>query len=258
LVAADCESAVCAGEGCNRESDLCCQAPACDDDVRNGTEPNIDCGNTACGLCPINSPCSANAQCSTDLCQAGSCRPQLCADGVENGSETDVDCGGADPRCRRCQPGEDCTGPADCASGICTNGSCVNCFDGIRNGTETGVDCGGACLRCPGEECDGDNGCASGVCEADLCCGGDRVHCTRCALFLADDIIDCESNGEGAINDCEAFLQCLADNPDVCSVQSAPGCAAAGNVCSRESFGGATGPGVLLATAILVAAQCDL
>ncbi len=256
LEAADCESAVCAGEGCSLDSALCCQAPSCDDDVLNGTEPNVDCGNAACGLCPINSPCSVNAQCNTDLCQAGSCRPQPCADGLENGTETDLDCGGADARCRRCQPGEDCAVPADCASGVCTNGSCVNCFDGFRNGAETGVDCGGVCLRCPGEECDGDNGCASGVCEADLCCGGDRVHCTRCALFLADDIIDCESNGDEAINDCEAFLQCLADNSDVCSVQSAPGCA--DTACPKASFGGAAGPGIVLATQILGAAQCDL
>ena len=256
LEAADCSSAVCTGEGCSLDNDLCCQAPSCDDDVQNGAEPQIDCGNGACGLCPINNPCSANGQCTTNLCQTGLCRPQPCFDGQENGNESDVDCGGTDPLCRRCQPGEDCLGNADCASNLCTNGACVNCFDGVRNGTETGVDCGGVCLRCPGEECDGDNGCASGVCEADLCCGGDRVHCTRCALFLADDIIDCESNGAAAVNDCEAFLQCLADNSAVCSVQSAPGCI--DNACPHASFGGDGGPGLVLATQILVAAQCDL
>ncbi|MFT3767107.1 MAG: DNRLRE domain-containing protein [Minicystis sp.] len=45
-----------------------------------------------------------------------------------------------------------CTGPAQCASGVCAGGICQppSCTDGVKNGTETGPDCGRSCQACPG------------------------------------------------------------------------------------------------------------
>src|SRR6185436_20089437 len=62
-IGADCQSAVCRGTGCAPGVALCCHAPRCDDGVRNNNEPVTDCGNAACGGCPLGSPCGANAQC---------------------------------------------------------------------------------------------------------------------------------------------------------------------------------------------------
>ncbi|MEO8180305.1 MAG: hypothetical protein ABI895_15825 [Deltaproteobacteria bacterium] len=255
-VAGDCQSGVCAG-GCAAGIDRCCQAASCDDGVRNGNEPVTDCGNAACGGCGIGSPCGAGRECASGLCQAGSCQLTPCGNGVRSGSETDIDCGGNDPGCARCEVGDRCTGNADCASNSCVNGACADCGDGRRNGTEIAVDCGGVCGPCgPGDACTVDADCQSGVCEDRSCCGGDRVDCTRCARRLVT-AINCNSNGPGAAPNCEAFLDCLADNPGVCPIRYAPGCSdEPGSVCDNRVFGGTTGPGVGLADAILGSAQC--
>jgi hypothetical protein len=71
--------------------------------------------------------------------------------------------------------------------------------------------------------------------------------------------IDCHSNGDEATNDCDAFLQCLTDNAGVCATLSAAGCSTQPeDVCYHESYGGFSGPGIILAGAILVRARCEL
>lgn len=45
-----------------------------------------------------------------------------CENGVVDGDESDVDCGGT---CDVCADGRACGDPADCASGICEDGTCV-------------------------------------------------------------------------------------------------------------------------------------
>jgi hypothetical protein len=56
-----------------------------------------------------------------------------CKDNKRNGGETDVDCGGG--KCARCQIGQICNGPNDCASARCVGGTCQACV----NNTECGV-----------------------------------------------------------------------------------------------------------------------
>jgi hypothetical protein len=253
----DCQSGVCRSGGCDPGVERCCQAPSCDDGVQNGGEPSIDCGNAGCGLCPLNNPCTQNGQCASGACVGGSCQLGPCADGVTNGSETDTDCGGENPACERCAPGDTCARNQDCASGSCLDGQCAACADGVRNGNETDRDCGGSCGACePGEECNIDTDCQSGACQDGRCCGGVLVDCTRCARRLAG-ALTCNANGPGAAPNCEAFLDCLADNPDVCPIRYSPGCSDdPGGVCNHTNFGGNTGPGVALADAILGTASC--
>jgi hypothetical protein len=204
----DCQSRVCNSRRCGPGIDSCCQAPSCSDGVANGTEPVADCGNAACGACPVNSPCTANGQCGSGLCQAGSCRLPPCANLQQDGTESDIDCGG---NCGACVPGLLCSADADCQSGACEDGRC---------------------------------------------CGGVLGDCTRCARRLVLGLT-CSTNGDAALSDCEAFLQCLADNPSVCPVRHADGCSdAPEDPCFHESFGGNAGPGVVLADSILGTAQC--
>jgi hypothetical protein len=246
----DCSSGVCG-------DDATCAEPRCDDGVTNGNEPFTDCGNAECGPCPDGSACSDDAQCANERCRAGICRPRLCADGERNGTETDTDCGGGNAGCARCVAGDSCAVGSDCVSRSCVNGSCSSCGDGERNGTETGVDCGGSCGPCaPGGGCQIDADCQSAACEDGRCCGGTRVDCTRCARRLAQTL-NCNSNGANGAAQCEAFLDCLADNANSCPVRYEPGCTDdPGGVCNHTNFGGNTGPGVLLADAILGTAAC--
>jgi len=140
---------------------------------------------------------------------------------------------------------------------VCENGTCAACGDGVRNGTESDIDCGGNCGACvPGLICNADADCQSGACEDGRCCGGLLGDCTRCARRLAPGIT-CSTNGEAAVGNCQAFLQCLADNPGACPVRHADGCSdAPEDPCYHESFGGNFGPGVVLADSILGTAQC--
>jgi hypothetical protein len=255
--AQDCQSRVCDVQGCAPGLLRCCQAPSCADAVANGTESSADCGNAACGPCPLGRSCTADRQCSSGFCQEGACRIQPCADGDRNGTETDVDCGGGNADCARCALGRSCVNDTDCGAGACLTGVCADCADQARNGTETAVDCGGVCPSCaPGEACRADADCQSGACQDGRCCGGASVDCTRCARRLAT-VISCATNGIAAQPDCDAFLQCLSDNSEICSVRSAPGCSEdPGGVCDHVRFGGNGGPGLALADAILGTARC--
>ncbi len=145
-----------------------CQAAACTDGVKNGSETDTDCGGSCVGtspLCDVNELCTAgtdcvfgscgtNNVCATPPCQ---CQDPACTDGVKNGSETDTDCGGScvgtSPLC---DVNELCTAGTDCIYGSCgvdnVCGSppcqCQNpaCTDGVKNGSETDTDCGGSCV----------------------------------------------------------------------------------------------------------------
>lgn len=257
--APDCQAGVCGAAGCDVGEERCCQAPSCSDGVRNGTEPQVDCGNPDCGLCPLNRACNADAQCQSAFCQAGSCRVLPCADGTQNGSESDQDCGGTDARCRRCALGEDCNSVADCNGGAaCVNGVCAACADGEKNGNETDIDCGGACGACaPGLLCNADADCQRGVCEDGRCCGGVLVDCTRCARRMAQNLSCSNTTDATARSNCDRFLDCLADHPTECPVRHAEFCSAdPGGVCNHLSFGGNGGPGLVLADSILGSASC--
>jgi cysteine-rich repeat protein len=96
---------------------------------------------------------------------------ETCTDGALNNGETDVDCGGAN--CAGCGDGNICQAGSDCASGICTGGTCQvpACDDGVKNGGEGDVDCGGTCpTQCAdGSTCGAPGDCVSGVCTGGLC-----------------------------------------------------------------------------------------
>ncbi len=172
--AADCLSGVCRVGGCPPGVATCCQVPTCNDDVANGSEPVVDCGNLACGLCLIGSGCLQDQNCASGFCQQGSCAdPGTCTDGAQNGTESDTDCGG--DRCPNCLDLRSCREDADCNNNNCDpNGICISCGDATLNGTETDEDCGGDdpfCRRCnPGESCEITSDCLAGsICQNGFC-----------------------------------------------------------------------------------------
>lgn len=69
-----------------------------------------------------------------------------CTDQTRNGNETDVDCGGS---CPKCGTGAMCGVPADCTSGLCPSGLCVepsSCTWAVDCGS--GVCSNGTCAAC--------------------------------------------------------------------------------------------------------------
>jgi len=140
--------------------------------VRNGAEPQVDCGNAACGLCPLGNPCTADGECQTGFCQNQSCAdPGSCADGLRNGRETSIDCGGGN--CPRCPDRRACSQASDCVNANCLDNVCISCGDGFLDGSETDLDCGGAdpaCARCnPGGRCLIGSDCSTGFCSNGFC-----------------------------------------------------------------------------------------
>ena len=93
-------------------------------------------------------------------------------DTIDEPADTDVDRPDTDlpPPDTDLEP--ECSGPEDCASGVCEDGSCAEptCDDGVLNGSESDVDCGGDCGPCDdGAACLGPDDCVSDVCAAGTC-----------------------------------------------------------------------------------------
>ena len=104
--------------------------------------------------------------CSSGNCQGGRCLAATCSDGFKNGSETGVDCGGA---CKRCVSGLGCTNRNDCASNLCSGGTCQAC-----TGFPCDTDANGGCI-CYQSATGGEH-----VCSTRVQTGGFVQDCNAC------------------------------------------------------------------------------
>ena len=94
----------------------------CFDQMKDGTETDVDCGGPSCTPCPPAKHCAGPADCQSKVCKAGVCQTATCSDGATNDEETDVDCGG--PTCGQCADGRGCAVDDDYLSGACVLGAC--------------------------------------------------------------------------------------------------------------------------------------
>lgn len=112
----DCTSGFCGGGVCRQP------AEACFDQIKNGSETDVDCGGGACMTCANGKACSINGDCTSGLCSGGYCRSTGCANDAECGAGNY--CDGA----ARCQPrqanGNVCSADNQCLSDICALGTC--------------------------------------------------------------------------------------------------------------------------------------
>ncbi len=174
---------------------------SCNDGVLDGRETDVDCGGPTCDPCGIGRICERNSDCESGSCEDGLCFgdvPESCEDGLKNGSETDLDCGGEE--CTACGLGLVCEVNADCASGRCDAGVCVE-----------GNLCGNGDLDF-GETCDGD--CPVSCNDNDFCTvdtlTGSADECTAECQY--ESVVSC-TDGDGCCpagceetndNDCES------------------------------------------------------
>ncbi len=164
-------------------------ASSCDDNVRDGSETDVDCGGS-CRPCALAQKCAADSDCSRVApgCDGalggcacnlvtGTCVVSHCADERQDSTESDVDCGGV---CPGCGPQKHCGGDSDCSATVsgCAGTGCFcdavsqtcvvsHCFDHKMDSSETAVDCGGGvCDGCTlGQGCGRDYDCQSGACD---------------------------------------------------------------------------------------------
>lgn len=105
----------------------------CFDGRRSGMETDIDCGGGSCATCNAGASCSIDADCTTSICNNGTCAAQHCANGVKDVDETDIDCGGS---CGACSTGKQCSTDADCGGATCnSSNSCevpASCLDWLN------------------------------------------------------------------------------------------------------------------------------
>jgi len=152
---------------------------SCDDQVKDGSETDVDCGGGQCPACGPNKACLVDSDCSKTvsgcdgdlggcMCDAVTrrCVYDHCFDQVKDGNETDVDCGGD---CSSCAAAQGCLVDSDCTTTACDGVSLVcvtnRCSDHRMDGAETDVDCGGSdsCSRClVGKRCFYNSDCVAG------------------------------------------------------------------------------------------------
>ncbi|MBI5497406.1 MAG: hypothetical protein HY904_20495 [Deltaproteobacteria bacterium] len=199
----DCTSGVCSAEGGAPR----CAAATCADQVRNGSEGDVDCGAACPERCATGLTCNDATDCNDGRCDNGVCPPAACDDGVHNGAETGVDCGGG---CPGCADGTACAAATDCASKVCSGATSTcavpSCDDGQLNGTETALDCGGGCTGCPlWSPCK-----VTSDCGPDLACqmAGDDANTMALACVDARSCFDGVKNLDEADVDCGPFAPC--------------------------------------------------
>lgn len=140
----------------------------CTDQIKNGSETDVDCGGGSCVACADGKTCVESVNCASGVCKDGICHEPTCSDGILNGNETAIDCGGACVQLETCNgKDDDCNGIVDdgIASITCGIGVCQQTVEGCTGGqaskcepTTAGIE---ACDGLLDEDCDGivDNGC---------------------------------------------------------------------------------------------------
>lgn len=204
----DCSSTV-----CNTSTTVCAPA-SCADNMRNGSETDIDCGGGVCPACAVGRNCSADGDCASNACNTTThtCVANQCLDQHLDGGETDADCGGL--VCPKCADGKMCILNGDCTSAACdfVTNRCVSglCFDERMDGAETDIDCGGStCAKCGlGLKCKADTDCGSDACDAiSLTCIGNQ-----CADNRKDGVeTDIDCGGPNSCSRCSVGKQCFVD-----------------------------------------------
>ncbi len=194
--------------------------------------------------------CVSDADCPGSACDvvANQCVRARCADGVRNGDETGVDCGGACAAASPCASGVACRTKVDCASGVCSGGTCSapRCGDGVQQAGE-------ACDDGNGVNGDGCDDAVGAACRPSGCGNGTRAGTEACDDGNAVDGDGCDSNcsvtacGNGVVTGQETCDDGNTRAGDGCSascrVEPGFACSLAPSVCVSTCGDGAVSNG---------------
>ena len=220
-----CASGIC-------DNGTCEPANSCGNGVLEGTEVCDD-GNTADGDgCDADckksdgETCTGDDQCSSGICDNGTCEPaNTCGNGVVEGTEAcdDGNTSGGDGCSAAClkENGETCTGDTQCESGICDNGTCEpanTCGNGVVETGETcddgnttaGDGCEATCKLSDGEQCTGDE-----QCDSEICHGGTCQPNNQCGNSVVESGEACDDGNTSGGDGCSAT--CLKEDGETCT-----------------------------------------
>ncbi len=168
--------------------------PSCTDNLRNGTETDVDCGGSCPTHCALGKTCSLGSDCVTPSCVGGVC--VACS--------VPSQCIGSDTSCR----------VRTCVANQCG----FQAFDaGALAGTQTKGDCRQSL-------CDGDGGLVIATddldvpnddgnpCTGEACAAGTPAHPSRAADFPCDAGRICD--GLGACVACNVAAQCTGSDTE--------------------------------------------
>lgn len=214
----------------------------CSDMATNGSETDVDCGGGACPACGDGASCAAGSDCTSGVCQAGTCQSQL-------------------------PEGSVCMSPAQCSSGFCVDGVCCGsacsglcqgCDSALTGGTNgvcgsvlVGTDPNSECADAGPATC-GTTGSCSGTGTCSLYPGGSACSGSSCSGETQTDPGVCDGVGTcvaGSMSSCTPYT-C---GPTACKTM----CAAhvdctSGNYCS----GGNCVPQLMSGAVCSSTAQC--
>lgn len=241
-----------------------CLDPSCDDDIRNGTETDLDCGGS-CPGCGIGNHCMSDRDCLGGTCSGGICCPvgyTLCGDQCLNLQNDPDHCGDCELVCSATN-----VAMRSCGGGIC-DGTCSPGYedcnsDKLRDGCETDVEgdpdhcgsCDGSCSgnhvavrTCTAGDCSGtcENGFAN--CDGDLKSNGceineqaDPSHCGGCGRACSTNNVRTPSCAAGQCTSpcATGFADCDGDRrTNGCEINlntDAKNCGGCGRQCSGSN-----------------------
>ena len=188
-----------------------CVAAGCSDNIKNGTETDIDCGGS-CAPCAIGKVCAVLADCvvSTNVCVTNSCTGNVCtatnvADNTPTAAQTAGDC--QEVQCNGAGATKSVANNADvpasdgnpCTYETCSSGAISTGNEPIDTICQTTKFCngGGACVECTKSTQCTDLNCVSNACVA--------ATCTDTIKNGSESDVDCG----GTCNDCKPGKACL-------------------------------------------------
>lgn len=239
------ENPICGDKGGCGANGVC----ACEDGELTPGEAGVDCGGTCTNpslpgnnACHPGSPCLTgnNNDCVTGYCVDGFCCEAECGDECAQCDQAELeglctrvapgtqDICGENSACNgsgACDnsTGEPCGGDNDCASGLCTTGTCVACGAGAPcSGNKVCAD--GHCLPGNlnlGQECFQGEQCASTFCRDGVCCNdtcqGDCMACRAAYTFVATGTCAPIAAGADPQDECQGTgpaASCSGASPD--------------------------------------------
>jgi hypothetical protein len=124
-------------------------APVCLDDVKNGTETDVDCGGSVCPPCGVGKSCNTASDCQTDICDPVTRKclaptptntPTITATATVTATPTASQTATPTVTPHGLPNGAGCTDPLSCASTFCVTSVCCDtaCTDPLMRCDQPG------------------------------------------------------------------------------------------------------------------------